>query len=237
MIGVPTLMPLANGGLVASVRQWGISETVEGKRLSKLVKMFGISAEGEVLWEQRFPTPMSDWTYADDDWMITDEGLLFTSRAKDAAIWTIDESGPTVWDVQVGGRLLRSGDTLFVYDDEGVYRLDTETHEADPLYPLPRAFPDLGDMIALPDGGLLLAHPDYDDRRLIALDGEGNLQWQRSYDDVVSGQPRLLSLAGRIYLVLLSDTASANGIVIYAVRSDGEELMQLFTGGGAQLCC
>ena len=231
MIGIPTLMPLANGGLVASVRQWGVNDTVEGKRLSRTMKMFGISAAGEVLWEQHYPVSMADWTYADDHWMFVDEQLLFTSSVVDADIWTIDEYGPTAWGVQVGGRLVLSGDTFFVYDVEGIYRLNPETHGVELLYALPRAFPALGDMVALLDGGLLVAHPDLRDRRLIALDGKGNLQWQRSYSEGVAGQPRLLSLAGRIHLALSNHTAAANEIAIYAIQSDGEEIIHLFSGG------
>jgi hypothetical protein len=231
MIGVPTLIPLASGGVVATVRQWGIRDTVEGKQVSKLVKMFGIDAEGELMWEQRFPTSLSDWTFAADNWLLTDQGLLFTSRARDAGIWTINELGSTSWDAPIGGRLVRSGDFLFIYDDEGIYLLNPERRETDLIFPLPRAFPDLGDMVALSGGGLLLAHPDYDDRRLIALDNQGNLKWQRSYADSQSGSPRLLSLAGDIYLALLNDTSSASEITIYAIRSDGEELIHLFSGG------
>jgi len=231
MIGIPTLLPLADGGLVTSVWQWGVIDTSEGKKLSKSVKMFGLSADGEVLWEQRYPVSMSDWSYTDDDWVWEGDQLIVTSRVKDEGIWSIDESGSSAWDGQVGGRLARTDEALFLYDDQGVYRLNPETREADLLYPLPRSFPTLGDMIALPDGGLLVAHPELRDRRLIALDGEGNLQWQRSYADAGSGQSRLLSLAGRIYLVVSGDTTSTNEITIYAIQPEGEEMIHLFSGG------
>ncbi len=231
MSGAPALMPLPNSGLVASAWQWGYKETDEGRKLSKIIKMFGISAEGEVLWEERYPASLSDSTFTDDNWLIEDGRLFITNGGQDADVWTIDESGSTPWDAQVGGRLLRSGDTLFVYAVDGIYRLDPETHEAELLYPLLRAYPELGDMVTLPDGGLLVAHPGLRDRRLIALDREGNVQWQRSYANAGFGQPRLFSLDGAIYLALLNDTTSSSEIDIYAVQADGDELVHLFRGG------
>ena len=231
MRGVPALMPLADGGVVVSVRQWGVSDLGEGKGLSKIMKLFGISAEGEVLWEHHYPASLSGLTEDDDDWLIEDGRLYFAKSGQDADVWTVDASGPTAWDVQVGGRLARTDEALFLYDDQGVYRLNPETREADLFYLLPRSFPTLGDMIALPDGGLLVAHPELRDRRLIALDREGNLQWQRSYADAGFGQSRLMSLAGRIYLVVSGDTASTNEITIYAVQPEGEKMIHLFSGG------
>ena len=61
------------------------------------------------------------------------------------------------------------------YDQEGVYRLNPETHSAELLYALPRAHPELGGVVALPDpdGGLLVAHAAPYDRRLIALNSDG----------------------------------------------------------------
>lgn len=157
--------------------------------------------------------------------------MIFTTSGQDTDLWTIDESGPTAWAAQISGLPVISGDGLFVYDQEGVYRLDPETRSAELLYALPRASPELGDMVALPDGGLLLAHTDWYDRRLIALDNDGTLRWQRSFSDVAPGQPRLHLLDSQPYMLLQNDTAYATDIAIFAIEMDRAELTHIFTGG------
>jgi outer membrane protein assembly factor BamB len=99
----------------------------------------------------------------------------------------------------------------------------------------------LDDAVALPDGGLLLAHVDPADARLIALDAEGTVRWQRSYvpairsQSVAQAKPRLVTTGSRVYL-LLQNTLSTSSIAdIFSVGLDDGALVRIFTGGTRNL--
>ena len=96
-IGMPTLMPLPGGGVAVSV--WG--------------RLFGVSAAGELLWEQDIGGRPGYWTLA-DDW------LILTVRGRDAAVWSIDESGPVAWATGISGRLAFAHGRAWVKYSEGV---------------------------------------------------------------------------------------------------------------------
>jgi len=215
-VRVPTLMPLPDGGLVVSTRRMAYSRSAEGSDLSVKRRMFGVSARGSLLWEYDVPAP-HDWAPADDRWALADDQLILSSSGGDASVWAIDKAGPRAWAAGSGGCPVFTGDGLFIYDQEGVYRLNPATQAAELLYALPRAYPDLGDMVVLPEGGLLVAHADRYDRRLIALNNDGSLRWQRSYAHVAPGEPRLLTVGRQPFLLLQNDTASTTKIAIFAI--------------------
>ena len=124
-----------------------------------------------------------------------------------------------------------NGARIWVYDDEGLYRLEPEADSARLIYALPRSFLGLGSIINLADGGALLAHADRFDRRLIRLDAGGVVLWQRSYTGVVPGQVRLLAQDGRVYLLSQDHLLPTNELSVLAVDIDTAELTRLFTGG------
>jgi hypothetical protein len=87
-------------------------------------------------------------------------------------------------------------------------------------------------MVALPDGGLLVAHRDGRDSRLIALNDDGTVRWERSYSGVLTGQQRLLLLDGRPFLVSQTGTSSSSAeISVLAIDLNDAELVRIFSGG------
>jgi outer membrane protein assembly factor BamB len=207
--GTPTLMPLPDGGVAVAV--WG--------------QMFGLSPEGRLLWEQDFKSRPFDWA-------LMGERLIFTLEGREGPVWSIDESGPMPSQAQPSGRVVVSGNRVFVYAADGIYRLDSETLSAEQLYALPLGSPRSGDIVTLPDGGLLVAHHDVYDRRLIALNEDGTLRWERSYSDILRGRQRLLMLGGRPFLLSENDTTSSSDeIAVFAIDMNRAELALIFTGG------
>jgi hypothetical protein len=207
--GMPTLMPLAGGGVAVAVRG----------------QMFGLSPAGRLLWEQ-------DEMGRPFDWALMDDQLIFTLEGRNGPVWTIDQSGPLAWQAPISGRPVVVGDRIFVYATDGIYCLNPETLSAELLYALPRGSPSLGDIVALPDGGLLVAHQDIYDRRLILLNGDGTVRWERSYSGLLQGQQRLLMLDRRPFLVSQNYTTfSSDEISIFSIDLKGAELARIFTGG------
>jgi hypothetical protein len=203
----PALMPLPGGGLVVSARR----------------QVWAVSTGGEVRWELELPGSPADWTLAEDT-------LILSTVGGDPALWSIDEAGAEVLAEGISGRPVSADGQLFVYANDGVYRVNPETRSAELLYPLAPAVRGMGDMVALPEGGLLVAHADLADRRLIALDYDGRVRWERSIAGASRGQQRLLVSDGRVYLMSQREGSSRSEIAISLVDVSTAELVRIFSG-------
>jgi hypothetical protein len=58
-----------------------------------------------------------------------------------------------------------------------------------------------GSMLATLDGSLLLAHHGLRDVRLIALEPDGSLRWERSLQPLTQGAPQLVAIRDEVYAV------------------------------------
>jgi murein DD-endopeptidase MepM/ murein hydrolase activator NlpD len=207
-LGFGRLLPLPGGGVVVSSRR----------------QMLALSSAGNLLWRQDTVGRVFDWTLSDDLLIVSFEG-------RDGALWMIDASGPLARVALTGGHPVTVGDQIWIYAADGIYRLDPETLSSDLLYALPPGSLWLGDMVALPDGGALVAHTDRFDKRLIALDAGGGVRWQRSFSGITSGQQDLLLLDGSAYLASLDGTGTSREVSIFAIDLQGAQLTHIFTGG------
>ncbi len=207
-VGIPALVPLPDGGV--AVYMYG--------------RLFGVSRNGKLLWKlNSIPSPF-EWTLAGDR-------LILTGSNTKSPIWVIDRTEPMTWTAQISGKPVVAGDQFFIYGQEGIYHLNPETRSPELLYVLPRAWPELGDMIALPDGGLLVAHMEQSDQRLIALNADGSLRWQRSYAHAVRGKPHLLAVGNRVYVALQEAFTYSNIVEVLGLDVDTTGLTRIFRGG------
>lgn len=216
-VGVPSLLPLPTGGVLVSMWE----------------RMFAVSAGGALLWQDlEAPRPY--------DWAIAGNHLILSTLGGDRSLWAVTETGLARGRQHVGGPLAAAGDQLYVLDQEGVFRLDLAESadlqdpavlQADLLYPLPAGLPGQGDLLPLPDGGVLVVHIDRHDRRLIALGPDGALKWAGSLREAVAGEPHLLRLGQDVYLASQAVSNGAAAIALYAVDLDQGALRHLFTGG------
>jgi hypothetical protein len=173
------------------------------------------------------------------DWALVNDQLILTTTGRNDPIWTIDENGPTAWDVQLSGHLAAHQEEAWLYADDGAYLLNTEYLSAELIYPLPNGMIRLGDTAALPNGNLLINHTDIFDRRLMLIGSDGELRWQRSYSGVFQGELSLIELGGQPYLVTqdetnltqVSRTTTWRELNIYFVDHDSGDLTRVFQGG------
>ncbi|MBN1877648.1 MAG: PQQ-binding-like beta-propeller repeat protein [Anaerolineae bacterium] len=214
--GVYDLLPLPKGGVVAAVGR----------------QILAVSAAGKVLWSHSTIGKPQYWVLAGDRMIVSVMG----SRE---LLWILTESGAVAWQTQILGIPAIVGDQVWVYDAKGVYRLNPETAEAELLFALPRGFLNRGAILALPEGGVLVAHNDLDDKRLIVLNPDGSLRWERSYAESVSGIPYLMLLDDQVYFVAQNDrsisrfgsTATVSEITFFAVDTQSVTLRPMFTAG------
>lgn len=206
--GGPTLLPLPDGGVaVAGWRQ-----------------ITAVSANGQLLWEQEISRLPYSWTLFNDQ-------LFFTTSGTQGGVWLADANEAKRWEGLKDGRLQVVGNQLWLYDGLGLYRLEPETRAVEPLIALPVSYAGIGDILALPDGGALLAHQDSADSRLLRFDGDGELLWERSYARQIDGRPQLILVGERPYLLTEKTQSGSGYLSLYAIDLDGSRLSHIFSGG------
>jgi len=206
--GPVKLIPLIGGGVLLSM---------DGE-------MYAVSRQGELLWELEAVRLVSDWA-------MDNERLIFTNAGEEPALWMVEDGALTELATGVNGRPVVAGERVYLYDQEGVYRVNMAARSLELLYPLAEAYRGQGEAVALPEGGLLLVHRDVYDRRLVVFNADGSLRWQRSFADVRRAEVHLLPHAEQTYVVMVEDGAHHNTLSVMQVDLESGELRRVFEGG------
>ncbi len=209
--GLPILRQLPGGGVLVTTR----------------ATLRGISPDGEVLWE-------ADVVERPSSWAQSDEQIVFTTRGDDGAAWQISGDDPPQKIVDITGIPVLTEDKVWIYAQNDLYQLDLadEAHTAVSVYTFPNALFARSGMVALPDGGVLLAHSDRFDQRLLAFNGDGSLRWDRSVAELRMGNSQLLQRDGRPYLVTWQSNGSNTTLVdVYELEMETAVLNHIFSGG------
>lgn len=201
-IRADTLLPMPGSGVMAQV---------DGR-------IVGLSASADRMWE-------TDRVGEITDWLLDGERVIVSTGGDQPATYAIDRAGSWQLIARVGGQVALSRGRLHVYNPTGLYRLDEATRRAEALLPLDNMyFPD-GDLIAAYDGTLIAAHRSAGDRRLIALNADGTLRWDRSIGALGRAVPRLIAVGRRVYAV------TYDGDVLLIDLATGDA-WRVFDGGG-----
>ena len=208
VVGRPEMIPLPHGGLVLVV--WD--------------NMIGLSSSGGVLWQVEEFDRTLDWAHAGGR-------VILSTVGGDHSLWTIDDSGPLPWEGLSSGRLAGHGDDAFLYNDSGLFRLDPADGSSELLSDWPQDRLRAGDVLAMPDGQVLLAHASRSDRRLILFDEQGAMLWQRALPDTTTGTPSLLMASGQPYLVIREHSGISQTVSVFAIDTEAITLTRLFDGG------
>ena len=202
----PELMPLPGGGVVVyAEQQWT-----------------GVSAEGQRLWRIDRASPP-------DKWVLNGDELIFTTDAESPVVHRLDRSGQLIWAARIGGRPVAAGDQVYVYNATGVYRLNPDAYRADLILPLDPTVFETGDVAALPDGSLIVLHRGPNARRLLGLNPDGSLRWDRALAEVGRALPQLTVAGDRIYLFTI------DGDVMSIDPADGNARRAFDGGSGTRL--
>ncbi|MCB8978558.1 MAG: M23 family metallopeptidase [Ardenticatenaceae bacterium] len=203
------LLPLPDGGVVAATR----------------TSLTAVSAAGDTLWTLPLDSQVLDWQLAAN-------ALYLTTDGNDGRWWQITTEGAHPI-ADLGGKLALNGSDLWLYHREGLYRFDLIAANPTPIlvYDLPPGTVSRGDLLALPDGGVLLAHADAADRRLLQFDANGRLTWERSYAGQIQGNVTLHLANGRPYLASSLGSGNNGELVLYALDQAQNSLTRVFEGG------
>ena len=197
----PALMPMPGGGVVVATDR----------------ALIGVSASGGRLWQIDRAAPPFDWA-------LDGDRLIFTTQATYAAVHTLDRDGHLRWAARLSGRIAVTGDQVFINHVNGVYRLNPETLGADLLLPLDGSALDLGQPLAMPDGGLLVPHRGSSVQRLIALTADGAIRWDKSITVFGRTLPHLLRIGDQVFALTIDGD-------VLSIDPDSGEARVIFDGG------
>ena len=223
--------PLADGGVLVS--SWGIVfEERDGKwELLGQRQMAAVSADGETIWERTRPASLY-WQPGDDRWVLAGSELILAVPGNDSRVWSIDREGPAEWPAQAISHFTEVDNQLWGFDANTIYRLQPETRSVVVIAQMPAAVPGIEAILPLPDGRILLAHRARADRRLLLLDSDGALVWDRSFANLSAGLSDLLLADTEPLLLTQNTTRAGTRVDLYAVDVDAASLNHIFSGGG-----
>jgi len=99
------------------------------------------------------------------------------------------------------------------------------------VYRLPPGSVSRGDLLTMADGGVMVAHSDAVDRRLLRFSADGMLVWERSYAGQLNGDVRLQRLGADIYVTAQSELGNDGDMTLYALSAANNRLTMLFRSG------
>jgi len=195
------LLPLPGSGVVARVNG----------------RLAGLAVDAQPMWE-------TDRVGEIADWLSDGDRLIISTKGQDAATYALDRSGALLRLAPQGGQIALARGRLFIYNPTGLYRVDEAARAAELLLPLDSGYLPDGDLTAAYDGTLLITHRGAGDRRLIALNVDGTLRWDRSVAALGRAVPRLIAIGRRVYAV------TDDGDVLLIDQATGD-LWRIFDGG------
>jgi hypothetical protein len=145
-------------------------------------------------------------------------------------LWTGTDNGIELLVDGLGGQLAVDGNWVSVYGRDGVYRVDPNTGDLEKLYLLSEAIQFNRSMVPLPEGGVLIAHADLSDRRLLRFDVTGRLMWERSIE-ALGTNPLFVTVNGEVHMLVEEIQSSAAILHLYRVDLSDGTLTYMFRGG------
>ncbi len=206
--GTPQLLPIPGGAIAVAIWE----------------SLWGVSQDGRLLWQKELRGRPFAWT-------TNDNQLILTTAGANHATWLISRSQSPIRTTSLTGYPLSPDNDIWLHAEDGLYHLDPARAHPTLLYALPPAYLLQSHAVSLADTGVLLAHADPHDHRLIAFNNDGSLRWQRSYKAITAIELQLLTLKDQAYLVTLEGSGAIRTLQIYAIDLQTAELTHIFSGG------
>jgi murein DD-endopeptidase MepM/ murein hydrolase activator NlpD len=195
-----------------------------GVAISTSGGLFAYSSEGELLWEEESLGEVSWWGYKNDQ-------VFLNTEVRTPSIWVIPFSEKPHLLIELTGKAISLDSQYLVYSEDGLLLLESESETSDLIYSFSRPFPRLGSILKLPDGEALIAHSDIHDRRLIALDPAGILNWERSYAQYGTGIAELFNSDSGPIIIVRKGAARFGVMSVLSLDQSLPELTVIFEGG------
>ncbi|MDX1414512.1 MAG: M23 family metallopeptidase [Candidatus Promineifilaceae bacterium] len=205
-VGIPILIPLPEGGVVA----------IYGDH------MLGLTTHGETLWEV-------EGAARPNDWLIWENQLLLS--LVDDRIMTVNADNFNSWSGPSVGQFAMSNGRPILYNRDGVFRIDPIAQKSEQIIGLPGLRSDVADIKSLSTGNIIITNHDSKDRRLILLDDQGEILWQRSIAAAINSQTHLIEINGQAYLIGRNSIGNNEYIDVFHIDLNSGDLIRIFSGG------
>ncbi len=199
------LVPLPQGGLIAASRS----------------SLQAISDSGEQLWSVESDSGITDWAQSE-------ETLILLAGDE---VWVADEHSASRMMGSIKGENVVASERPTIYAEDGIYQINMQSGLIKLLVELPNGFPRSGGLSEMPGGGIVVAHTDLDDKRLIAVDEDSLLRWERSIASLGTRAVELLTLNDEMFLMTQYDIGRSTGIDLFHVGRESGDLTRIFSGG------
>jgi murein DD-endopeptidase MepM/ murein hydrolase activator NlpD len=191
-------------------------------------QLHAVTNTGKLLWSAADISRPSSWVLDE-----ATETIYFTTGGTnpvEMALWQAVGAGVPEQITAVGGDLIRTGDTIWLYaPNQGLYQWEAATASLRLLYPLAQGW---GEIAPLPDeSGVLLAHRDGRHSRLLRFAGDGTLLWEGGVEEVVGREWWLAGLGERLFLLVEGGRPPASSLLLYEVDWRDGGLVQVWFGG------
>lgn len=183
------------------------------------------AANGLLLWQRSWAGDASAL-----HWALTAHTLYVADAG--GALWQLVDNQPlTRLGDGAAGPLAAAGGALWLAGEAAILRVSATGESQAVLARAPRAPLNL---LALPDGGLLLVDGAGFTRRLTHLAADGSVVWQRGLFGRVAGDVSLHLLAGQPYLLAAGEQAVNGGPALYTLDVTAPALRRVWQGGTRQ---
>ncbi|TFH31687.1 MAG: M23 family metallopeptidase [Anaerolineales bacterium] len=152
------------------------------------------SAGGGLLWTLEIEAQLAGW-------IATGEGVLVTTSGEAGDLWTLTEAGARAGNLDRRGELYLIGDIPYLYTRDGFFRIQSDAEQVQQIYPWSRAQPSQTAPLGLGGEGFLLLQSDVYDQRLLRIDAQGTLIWERSLEALDADEAQLVACWAEILLM------------------------------------
>jgi len=190
-------------------------------------RLTAFAADGAEIWHVNL-------SIRPDYFLLVDKTVFLAADERSGSeLWQVTAENTPQPVAEIGGKLAADGEWLWIYGREAVYRMSLAELQS-PLqvvYRLPPGSVSRGDLLTMADGGVMVAHSDAVDRRLLRFSADGMLVWERSYAGQLNGDVRLQRLGADIYVTAQSELGNDGDMTLYALSAANNRLTMLFRSG------
>lgn len=195
--GIPQLIPLGSGVLVARSDYW-----------------WGFDRNGGPRWSRESNGRLVDWIEGES-------GILALTTGDNHNLWTITPDAVLPWELDASGKLISRDEGSFLYAPDGLFMLDEHNRSYQSIYQWDRAQIDHAALLGIGNGDLLVLRRDIYDYRIMNISPQGSLLWERSLKGIVADEAYLSACGGSTWLLTEEDRQSSVRFRLFELDGQG----------------
>jgi murein DD-endopeptidase MepM/ murein hydrolase activator NlpD len=186
----------------------------------------GVIVLGRETWRAYNLAGRRGWTAASEtevrNWVTHGYEVIIVTSGEGGDLWTLNQQGAQSWKAGISGDLFLINTVPYLFSSEGLFRLNGETRKLQELISWSGAQLDHASLVGLMDGGILLLQKDYFDQRLLRLDAQGVMLWERSIAALEADDAQLINCGGETWLLTEEELRSSVKARLHRLDEEGQ---------------